>query len=534
LLNMLRTTRRRLLPALAAAGVTAAVIAPVTVSAAPAAATTTPQVATWGSDVVGSLGDRSALGHSTPGPVSALPAGTRQVVLGEGGGFDIAVNADGTVSAWGQGSLGNGSTSSPTPVSVPGLTGITQVAIGLNHVLALANDGTVWAWGINNYGQVGDGTLTERLVPEQVQGLTGITQVAAGDLSSFALRSDGTVWAWGNNQSGELGNGTTTDSPVPGQVPGLTGITQITAGGFSALAVRSDGSLAAWGGNSLGALGDGTRTDRHSPVPVPSLSDVRQLSTSGNATLAITGSNGQVWAWGGNAGGQLGDGTTTTRPIPEQIGVTGATHVSAGFVNGAAVLSNGTLETWGENGFGQLGFLQADNPQLLPRTVPGLAGVTQAQLTNGEGVAIAASVSVSHTTVPGVFGDTPAQAVAAVQAAGLLAMGFTSTSNCSPANHGLILAANPAAGTVQQTGSWIQFQKCDSSMTLVPDVAGSTPAEAATALQAVGLTVGSTGLGTSCDVPVGTIIRTIPPAGSTVANGATIGLIKSRSLSPGC
>jgi hypothetical protein len=153
----------------------------------------------------------------------------------------LALKDDGTVWAWGYngyGQLGNGTnTDSNVPVQVSGLTGITAIAWGGSHSLALKNDGTVWAWGYNGYGQLGNGTNTDSNLPVQVSSLTGITVIAGGSRHSLALKNDGTVWAWGYNGYGQLGNGTNTDSNVPVQVSGLTGITAIAGGGYHSLAI---------------------------------------------------------------------------------------------------------------------------------------------------------------------------------------------------------------------------------------------------------------------------------------------------------
>ena len=156
---------------------------------------------------------------------------------------------------------------------VSGLTGAVAVSAGENHSLAVKSDGTVWAWGYNNYGQLGNGyPSSSSNIPLRVSELTGAVAISAGYAHSLALKSDGTVWAWGFNGVGELGNGTTnTSSNVPvqvSQVSGLTGVVAIGAGSDHNLAVKSDGTVWAWGFNDSGQLGNGTISSRGTPVPV--------------------------------------------------------------------------------------------------------------------------------------------------------------------------------------------------------------------------------------------------------------------------
>jgi alpha-tubulin suppressor-like RCC1 family protein len=166
------------------------------------------------------------------------------------------------------------------------------------------SDGTVWAWGDNRFGQLGDGTTTGRLAPVQVTGLTGVTQVAGGCTHSLVLRSDGTVWAWGGNSVGQLGRGTVTDHEVtPAPVSGLAGVTKIAAGcGFS-LALRSGGTVWAWGYNAYGELGNGGKASSAVPVKITGLSQVTGISAGWDSAVAVVAGGASVWAWGGNDNG---------------------------------------------------------------------------------------------------------------------------------------------------------------------------------------------------------------------------------------
>ena len=187
------------------------------------------------------------------------------------------------------------------------------------HSVYLRNDGTVWAWGRNSNGQLGDGTTIDRLTPVQVSGLSSMAAIAAGYDHTVALRNDGTVWAWGNNSNGQLGDGTTTDRLTPVQVSGLSdaNVVIIAAGYDHAVALRNDGTVWAWGSNSNGQIGNGTQTDSTTPVQVSGLSSVTYIAAGVKDTVSLR-NDGPVWAWGSNSNGQLGDGTTTDRLTPVQ------------------------------------------------------------------------------------------------------------------------------------------------------------------------------------------------------------------------
>jgi alpha-tubulin suppressor-like RCC1 family protein len=207
------------------------------------------------------------------------------VAIAAGGAHSLALKSDGTVWAWGYngyGQLGDGTTSSRSlPVPVSGLSGVTAIAAGNNgyittHSLALKSDGTVWAWGYNNYGQLGDNSTTARNSPTQVlsavgQPFTSVTAIAAGGGHSLALKADGTAWAWGYNYYGQLGDGSTTARGLPVQLPGLTGVTAIAAGDNHSLAASTDGTEWAWGSGGHGRLGNGLSTNASAPSRVASL-----------------------------------------------------------------------------------------------------------------------------------------------------------------------------------------------------------------------------------------------------------------------
>jgi len=322
----------------------------------------------WGNNSHGRLGDGTTTDSPTPVQVMAsadVPL-TGVTAISALGAHSLALKSDGTVWAWGSnthGQLGDGTTTdSPTPVQVSSLTGVTAVATGENHSLALKSDGTVWAWGNNANGRLGDGTTTDRLTPVQVSSLTGVSSITAGNYHSVALKSDGTVWAWGQNNDGQLGDGTTTDRLTPVQV--LTGATAIAAGNYHSVALKSDGTVWAWGYNGHGQLGDGTTENRLTPVQAKGegiLTGVSSVFAGGFRSFALK-TDGTVWAWGSNGSGQLGDGTLDSRSTPVQVKgeggegiLTGVSSISVGVSHTLALKSDGTLWAWGQNYNGQLG-----------------------------------------------------------------------------------------------------------------------------------------------------------------------------------
>ena len=284
-------------------------------------------VLAWGRNKHGELGDGTDISRTTPVKVLGLnnikAISTGRLTL-NGTNHSLALRADGKVFAWGAnetGQLGNDSNSSSnTPVQVKGvnangvLSDIVAVSGGRASSFAIGSNGNLFAWGDNQYGQLGDGTTTNRKTPIQVGLLSDITAVS-GDLHSLALRSDGTLFTWGNNQAGQLGNGTTADSETP--KPLISKVVAVSAGKLHSLILRSDGTVFAWGSNQDGQLGNGTTNNSTFPGIV-GLSNIIAVSSGSFESCALR-SDGKVFAWGRNTDGQLGNGTFTSSSTPVQV-----------------------------------------------------------------------------------------------------------------------------------------------------------------------------------------------------------------------
>jgi len=278
----------------------------------------------------------------------------------------LYLNPNGMVWAWGFnafGQLGNGNnTNSNVPLHVGGstpLTNISAIASGNYHSIALANDGTVWIWGNNAYGQLGNNSRNDSWLPTRPEGtLTNVIAVAGGQFHSIVLKNDGTVWAWGSNANGQLGNGTSVDSLIPVKVSNLTGIKAIASGDSHNLALASNGTVWAWGYNGSGQLGNGSFTSASIPVQVVGIFNVSAVAAGGQRSLVLK-QDGTVWDWGYNGSGQLGNDSTIVSALPVQVGgsfpIKNGVAIAAGENHSLVIRSDGTTWSWGANNMGQLG-----------------------------------------------------------------------------------------------------------------------------------------------------------------------------------
>ena len=312
----------------------------------------------WGENDYGQIGDDTIGRRTTPVKVSGI---SEVAAVAANFGHSVALKDDGTVWGWGSnasGQLGDGSTTSrTTPVKASGLSEIVAITAGLSHTVALKADGTVWAWGDNSFGQLGDGTTTfRRTTPVQVSSLSEVSAIAAGHGHTVALKNDGTVWAWGWNNFGQLGDGTTTRRTSPVQISGLSAVTAIAVESDHTVALKDDGTVWAWGSGDYGQLGDGTTTFRRTtPGQVSDLSGAVAIAAGYTHIVALK-DDGTVWAWGDNWNGTLGDGTTITRTLPVQVlEQSEIAEIAAGGHYTMMLKDDGTVWGWGENKYGQLG-----------------------------------------------------------------------------------------------------------------------------------------------------------------------------------
>lgn len=292
-------------------------------------------VRAWGYNWYGQVGN----GHEQQREVTA-PVAVKKLrhvkAVAAGYNHSLALLTNGTVMAWGDnayGESGDGTSGNvrTKPVPVAGLTHVKAISAGEFTSFALLKDGTVMAWGWNHEGELGIGTFSFHSdVPVAVHGLTGVKAVSAGAAHTLALLGDGTVAAWGSDDYGALGDGGTENQNLPIAVPGLTGVKTIAAGPFHNLVLLQNHTVKAWGYNGSGQVGVGRRQATNVPITIRTLRHVVAIAAGEELSLAIV-NDGTVRAWGSNQRGELGDGTNTSSHVPVVVsGLSGVTAISAG------------------------------------------------------------------------------------------------------------------------------------------------------------------------------------------------------------
>lgn len=331
-----------------------------------------------GEGSAGELGNNDNIDVSSP--VQTVTGGTNWVSVSGGYYNAMGLKSDGTLWGWGRnysGQLGNNSTTSvSSPVQTVSLgTNWAQVDFSQSNdrCSAVKTDGTLWNWGSNAFGELGDNTTDFKSSPVQtVAGGTNWLQVATGGFHSAAIKTDGTLWLWGQNSYGELGNDNTTNMSSPVQtVVGGTDWYYVSCGRHFTAATKTDGSLWLWGDNSSGQLGNESTTNVSSPVQTVSFGTNWSQISCGDDFMTAIKSDGSAWLWGQNNSGQLGTNDSSNRSSPVQT-ISGDSYwslISGGSDHTAALKTDGTFWVWGNNTSGRLGVGDTQNRSSPVQTV---------------------------------------------------------------------------------------------------------------------------------------------------------------------
>jgi len=308
----------------------------------------------WGRNTFGQIGN----GTTGPGPKTPTRVGTSDDwhAIAAGGASTCGIRANGTLWCWGlnhRGQLGDGTTKSKSsPIRVGTASGWASVSAGWFDTCGVRTDGSLWCWGDNSAGQIGDGTTTRRLVPTRLSG-SEWTSVAVGGWHVCATRSDGTLWCWGRNDFGQLGDDSFTDRHLPTRVGSQTDWTRVATSWANSCGVRRGGLLLCWGRNDRGQVGDGTTRTRRIPNQVAGDLTARQVVV-GDAWACAVDVNDVAWCWGSGDYGNLGLGSRTSSGVPKRLGET-FRYLNAGWMHLCGVTVAGPAECWGNNERGQIG-----------------------------------------------------------------------------------------------------------------------------------------------------------------------------------
>ncbi|CAF4980252.1 unnamed protein product, partial [Rotaria sp. Silwood1] len=312
----------------------------------------------FGQNSSGQLGDGSTVNKNNQVKIGNS---TDWAKIAVGESHVCAIKTDGSLWAWGNNNaqqLGDSNyIYSAIPVRIGNDYNWKSISVGLNFTIAIKTDGSLWAWGDNNYGQLGNGAYyIKKKYPTQIGTSTNWSNVSAGARHCLAIKTDGSLWAWGYNLSGQLGNGTNTTQLFPIQIGTSNSWKSISAGDSHSVAIGLDSSLWVWGDNSNGQLGTQYGFSAlNFPYQLTSAVSWAVVSAGLYHTVAIK-ADGTLWAWGKNTYGQVGDGTTLNKQTPTQIGSeSNWLSVSAGSYHTCAIKQTNTLWSWGWNILGQLG-----------------------------------------------------------------------------------------------------------------------------------------------------------------------------------
>ena len=348
-----------------------------------------------GENTYGKLGDNTLVNKSSPVQTIACGSNWKQVDCGQQ--HTAAIKTDGTLWTWGYnlyGQIGdNTATNRSSPVQTIAYgTNWMQVACGNYHTAAIKTDGTCWAWGTNTRGQLGSDAFEPASPVQTISFGNNWKQISCGDSFTAAIKTDGTLWCWGYNQNGQLGNNTITHRSSPVQTIAYgTNWKQVSCGLAHTAAIKTDGTLWSWGRNYEGQLGDNTITHRSSPVQTTAYgTNWKQVSCNNRSLTSVAiKTDGTLWGWGSNGNGVLGDNTMTMRSSPIQTVAFGTNwkKVSCGSGSTAAIKTDGTLWTWGYNFYGQLGNNTVTSRSSPIQTITG--GTNWMQVAGGYGLTAA-------------------------------------------------------------------------------------------------------------------------------------------------
>jgi alpha-tubulin suppressor-like RCC1 family protein len=435
--------------------------------------------------------------------------GVRASAIAVAADSSCALTSTGGVKCWGSnpyGNLGDGSTTNrAVPTDVSGLAGVSAISTGGEHTCALTTAGGVKCWGFNSAGQLGDGSTGDRLVPVEVAGLpAGVQAIALGIVHTCALTGSGGVMCWGSNVSGQLGDGATSNRSAPAYVAGLaSGVVAISASYLHTCALTSAGGVLCWGSNDNGQLGNGSTTLARTPVAVSGLSSGVLAVAAGLLHTCALLSGGGVRCWGRNLKGQLGDGSTNASPTPVDVAglASGVRAISAGGSHTCALTSAGVAKCWGSNANGQLGD-GTTTSRLTPVNVSGL----------GSGLVAIAASSGRHSCALTSAG--------AVECWGLNYYGGLGDGTASESHV-------PVAVAGFGVGSPAVEQPC-----IVPRVKGKSIAGAKAAIAATPCSLGSVTRAYSAVVRRGHVISQRPATGTHLPHGGKVNLVVSRGKKP--